>query len=157
MNFFDRIFRRTPPPQTTGRVIARADVPTLCGTIVVTADEQYAEVNSAWLKAFYGDFRTVLFREGVHEWSQRFDCDDFASFFVSLANIRFFSAAWGSSSPEQSLALGECWYFRDGVRNGSHAVVTALTERGLIHIEPQTGQELTLTDAELKSRFFLKF
>lgn len=158
MSFFLSIFRRkSTSALTTGRVLTAQQLGDHVGFPVVLKDTGYAEVSSAWLREFYGDFRKVLFREGVTKWEQTFDCDDFASFYVSLAAVRFFNATWSTPFPAEALALGEYWYRPDGARGSGHAIVTAVTERGQIYIEPQSGQELQLTDNERLSRYLVKF
>jgi hypothetical protein len=158
VGLFSSIFRRTPrtPALWTGRVLTAQQVGDFVGFPVILKDATYAEVSSAWLRSFYDDFRAVLFREGVTKWEETFDCDDFAAFYVSLANVRYFNATWSSSRPAQGLALGEYWFRPDGKRGEGHAVVTALTERGQIYIEPQSGQELTLSQNEKLSRYVVK-
>ena len=145
-------FTRRTPPITTGRVLDPAELRAAGAT--VQGDSAYSEVNSAWLKA-YDQFRAAIFREGVTKWDARFDCDDFAAFYISLAKIKFFSATFHASTRAQTLALAECYYMHSPIT--AHAVVFALTDRGPLYIEPQTGQELTLTQAQIASRFLVKF
>lgn len=158
MSWLSSIFRRrNPAALVTGRVLTSLQVANHVGFPVVLKDATYAEVSSAWLRDYYGEFRKTLFRQGVVKWEETFDCDDFASFYVSLAAVRFFTATWSSEFPAEALALGEFWYRPDGKRGQGHAIVTALTERGQVFIEPQSGQELTLTDSERLSRYLVKF
>jgi hypothetical protein len=149
--------KRPPAPSATLRVLSPWEVMhELPGAI--TGDTAYAEVNSAWLKSFYPEFRAEIFRQGVVEWDERFDCNHFASYYVALAQTRFFIAAWGKSTPAQTLALGTFWYFPKRSRPGNgHAIVCALTERGLLFIEPQSGKELTLTAEERASVMLTAF
>lgn len=154
--WLDKLLGRTPPAPCTGRIYACAAVVDQVGFPVHTADDAYAEVSSAWLKAYYSDYRRTLFREGVVRWDEAFDCDNFASLYVGLANLRFFTASFHSRTEAQSLALGEYWYRPAGGLQG-HAIVTALTERGQIFLEPQSGQELHLSPDEQLSRFLVKF
>lgn len=138
--------KTAPPAQSTARVLAAADVRTsLPGATL--GDTAYAQVNSAWLAGYYAEFRAEIFRQGVVKWDDRFDCNHFASYYVALAQTKFYLANFQSRTSAQTLALGIFWY-RPGAGIAGHAIVAALTERGLVFVEPQTGGELALTPAE---------
>lgn len=97
MSFLSSIFRRKiVASPTTGKIITEADLSARLGFPLIVKDTIYAEVSSTWLASYYDDFRKTLFREGVVRWEETFDCDDFASFYVSLAAVRFFNATWSS-------------------------------------------------------------
>ncbi|MEY4940206.1 MAG: hypothetical protein RIQ93_1941 [Verrucomicrobiota bacterium] len=122
---------------------------------IYLSDETYAEVNSHWLNQYYADFCRELNRHGVMRGGERFDCVRFCDFYSSLAQARFFRAAFHERIPARALALGQIWYFRtDG---SPHAIVQAMTERGRIFIEPQTGAELHLAPDERKGIYFQLF
>jgi len=141
---------------TTGRVLTISELMAHVG-LCIAPDESYAEVSSGWLREYYDDYRRTLYGEaGVSRASSDFDCDDFAVFFVALANLRYFKAKFHDAKPAASLALAEYWYRPDGSATG-HAVVLALTERGPVFIEPQTGAEITLTESERDSHLLIKF
>lgn len=138
---------------TTGRILSAAQLQSeVHGAFV--GDSLYAEVNSRWLTAFYADFRREIFRQGVVRWDNRFDCSHFADYYRALAQTRFYRAYYQSWTPAQTLAIGTFWY--NPLAGGpAHAIVMAVTERGLIFIEPQTGHEvhpqpLELSTARLK-------
>lgn len=136
---------------TTGRVISRAEMRAKAPGAVL-GETAYAEVNSAWLIKWYPSFKDKLFKIGVTKWDSRFDCNRFASFYTDLAQASFANEMFRSDSPAQALALGTFWYNRaDG--QGKHAIIQALTERGRIFIEPQSGKELQLTPAEIQSGY----
>lgn len=116
-------------------------------------DDLYAEVNSEWLKEFYRTYRSELSRMGVVKWSDRYDCRRFAGFFTELAQNRFFNQAFHSGSPANTLALGPVWYLPDDSKTG-HAIVVALTERGAVYLDPQSGREVNLTPGERASIYF---
>lgn len=140
---------------TTGRVLTRADVQLATSTLFF-GDSLYAEVNSRWLARYYVDFRAELFRLGVLRWDRRFDCNRFAEFYASLAQARFYRDTFQSALPAQSLAIAPFWYLRaDG--KGAHAVVQALTERGRLFIDPQTGHEVTLSVTESATGYYRFF
>jgi len=157
VNLLDRIFRRAPRPVlNTGRVLTCQEVIEQVGFPVHTADDTYDQVTRAWLDVFYADYKETLFRQGVVHWEPTFDCDNFASFYVALANVRHFTATWGRSDAAQSLALAEYWYRPNGGTAG-HAIVLALTEYGQVFIEPQSGREIHLSADEQQTRYLVKF
>lgn len=118
-------------------------------------DELYAEVSSAWLRDFQRDYRAELFRLGVLRWDTRFDCQRFVQFYVGLAQARFFRVAFHTWQPAGALAIGPVWYLRaDGT---GHAIVQAVTERGTLFIDPQSGHEVELSAAERQGIFFQYF
>lgn len=106
-------------------------------------DDVYAEVRADALPGMYESFRSDLFKKGVVKWDERFDCNHFAAYYVALAQIRFFEASFHSSTPAKTLALAPYWVRSSP--NTAHALVVALTDRGIVYIEPQTGKEVALT------------
>lgn len=136
---------------STGRVISRAEMRSqLPGAAL--GENAYAEVNSAWLLKWYPTFRDKLFKIGIVKWDERFDCNRFAAFYTDLAQASFASEAFHSRSPAQALALGTFWYQRANGQ-GAHAIIQAMTERGRIFIDPQSGQEVHLTNGEVQSGY----
>ena len=119
-------------------------------------DTHYAQVRHAWLADFYTRWRADLFRKGVVKWDARFDCNRFAGHFVSAAQVEYFIANFHSWTAGQALALGEFWYLPDGAP-ARHAVVIAFTDKGVVFIEPQTGQEMVLTTSERASASAIRF
>jgi hypothetical protein len=145
---------RAPAPAVapaTGKVLTRAQLrDAIPGAIA--GEDRYAEVNSAWLREWYQVFRAKLFKIGIVNWDERFDCNRFADFYSNLAQAFFSLEMFHSETPAQALALGPIWYVRaDGT--GSHAVIQALTERGRVFIDPQTGREMELNPLEQKSAY----
>jgi hypothetical protein len=138
----------------TDRVLYEADLRKL-GNRVVLGDEAYAEVNSAWLKEWHGDFRAQIFRLGVVRWNQRYDCNRFAEIYTGLAQIAYFRVTFHRETPAKALAIGPYWYVTQQGR--SHAIVQAITERGRIFIDPQPGREVQLTGSEQRSTFLQVF
>lgn len=118
-------------------------------------DLGYAPVNSKWLAGYYDEFRADLHRRGVVKWEGRFDCNKFATAYASGAQMRYFRDSFHSWAPTQALAVGEIW-FRP-TPTTAHAVNIVLTERGPLVIEPQTGRELVLTEAQRASVFYCRF
>ena len=120
-----------------------------------TPDVSYSVVNSAWLAGFWEDWKADLFDKGVTKWEGRFDCNKFAASFCAAAQLEFYRDKFHSWTAGQALAVGEVWYYAAG--RGPHAIVAAITERGVVYIEPQTGKELRLTQAEESSIYFKRF
>lgn len=151
-------------PITTGRVqmatllqaeLMGAHPGMKVGAFPFTPDTSYATVNSAWLPGFYERWKADIFKKGVVKWDERFDCNRFAASYAAAAQIEYFVATFQSWRPAQALAVGEVWFTtRLGVK---HSIVIAHTERGPIFIEPQTGEEVRMTPAELASIEFKRF
>lgn len=138
---------------TTGAVVASAALP-LQG---FKGDTAYAVVRSDALPSFYQNFRDVLNKQGLVKWDSRYDCNHFASLYISLAQASYTVAAWHSETKAQTMALAEVWYLPNGPPGGGHAIVAAVTDRGLVFIEPQTGQEIRLTLAQRQSAYLVKW
>jgi hypothetical protein len=140
-----------PVKPMTGRTLDRAAIAHSLPTAQF-GDSLYAEVNSEWLKDFYRKYRSELSRLGVVKWSNRYDCRRFAGLFTELAQSQFFSQAFHSDTAAHTLALGPVWYRPENSQVG-HAIIAAMTERGIIYLDPQNGQEVNLTKRERASIF----
>lgn len=145
--------KQEPAAMATTRVLSGAEVRAAV-PFALAGDAAYAEVNSASLRTYYDTFRSEIFRQGVTKWDERFDCNHFASYYVALAQTKFYLAQFQSRTTAQTLALGTYWYQSP---RGPHAIVVAITERGPIYIEPQTGGELILTPAQQSSAWLKAF
>lgn len=158
MSWFGKLFGRTPsaPALATSVVYPAADALAASGGFGHVGSSHLAQVRADALPGLYSHFRDELFRLGVVKYDPRFDCNHFAAFFCALANAKFSAANFHSRTPAQSLALAEYWY-RPGAMQMGHAVVFALTDRGPLWLEPQTGALLTLTPNEVASRYLVKF
>lgn len=142
-------------PPSTGRILTDHQM-RLAAPGAILGESVYAEVNSRWLPHWYAMFRTQLFRIGLTRWDTRFDCNRFADFYSNLAQAYFSIEMFHSRTPAQALALGPFWYIRADGR-GTHAVVQAVTERGRIFIDPQTGREMQLSPIEQQSGYVQLF
>lgn len=124
----------------------------------ITGDAAFQLITKAELDSVYSEFRDELFRKDLVRWDTRFDCNQFASYYVSLAKIRHYARNWSSRDRAQSVAVGFVWYHPDGNPPGqNHAIVCAVTPEGVVYLEPQTGRYLNLSPAEVQSillRFF---
>ncbi len=113
---------------------------------VTFGDFSYNLPKSSWVfNALYPFFRGEMKRWGVLEWSEKFDCEDFAQTFRVLAK----ACHHKSSGSAQGIAVGEIDYQRDDGVN--HCINTLFTEKGLIFFEPLTGKSLILSDEEIAS------
>lgn len=143
------------PTPVTGKVFTGAQLRAVAPGAIV-GEDNYAEVNSAWLPEWYRLFREKLFKLGIVHWDARFDCNRIADFYSNLAQAFFSLEMFHSETRAQALALGPIWYVRaDG--KGPHAVIQALTERGRVFIDPQTGRELELQLVERQSAYVQLF
>jgi hypothetical protein len=123
-----------------------------------TSDASYEQVRSEWLVANWSRFRDELFAKEVTGWDQRFDCNKFAAAFVSFVQMEYYRQNWGTWNKGQAAAVGEFWYVPKGSKPGTgHAIVSAMTERGLVFLEPQTGRFLALTKEEQESVYFSRY
>jgi hypothetical protein len=143
--------RKELPLSSGGHVSGPALSAMLGGAVM--GDDTYAVVSREALPRMYEEFRGELFSKGVTKWDERFDCNHFASYYVALAQTKYYLANFHSGAAPQSLALGVYW-LKDG--NGAHALVVALTDAGIVFIEPQTGKEVALTGKQ-KAGAFMKF
>lgn len=117
---------------------------------------EYTIVNSKGLKENFDRMEKVMFFLGMVKYDKKFDCNFFASLYISVAQITYLVETWHFGSNADGLALAEIWYKPDNSKN-RHAIVAVLTEIGLIFIEPQTGKRIFLTDTEKDSIFFIKW
>ncbi|WP_221031383.1 hypothetical protein [Actomonas aquatica] len=136
----------------TGRVLTSDDLRAFDRKIVL-GDNSYAQVNSAWLAQFNKRFRSELNRLGITKWDRKFDCNRFTDLYRSLAQADYYRSNFHSSVNAEAIAIGSIWYVRDSTGT-RHALVQAVTERGRIFIEPQTGEEIELSAKEIRSTYF---
>lgn len=155
----DLVNNLTPPSRrqpevsaATGKLLTK-DVVLAQVPHAYLGDPAYAEVNSGWLPVFYEKYREELFRSGIMHWDARFTCKHFAGYYAAMAQADYYYATFHTYTAANSLAIGTFWYIRADGRG--HAIIVALTERGRLFIEPQTGKEVALTPTEL-SHSFLK-
>lgn len=145
----------TPVRFSTGRVIGPVEVLREAPGALL-GDRAYAQVNSAALPKLYAEFREQLFEQGIVKRDDSYTCKHFAALFAEMAQARYFRENVKSTMPAHALAIGSIWYVRDDGR-GPHAIVQALTERGRIYLEPQTGKEVALSAREEASAYFRFF
>ena len=151
-------------PAGTGVVLSAMDVVNRVTPFPWMGDQSYAVVRREWVEVFYKEFRRDLFDRDVVRWNERFDCNHFSAYFVSLAQIRYYADNWGKNTGATTLAIGERWYVPGSRKplvgqapKAGHAIVVMVTENGVEHFEPQTGQFITLSKEEIDSTYLLKF
>lgn len=115
-------------------------------------DATYAKPTLNWLQTKFWDwFSKWRWEMGLNKWTRKHDCDNFARAYVSAAHD---CHALTTGDDSEGLAVGELWYV---TKVGPHAIVCAVTDHGLIFIEPQNNHQLILTQSELDSCFFVHF
>ena len=118
------------------------------------SDVDYALPKASWLTGtFYDFYKGWRFEHNLNEWTMKNDCDNFASLFYAFAQICHAK----SNRSEQGIAVGELFYFIGGDKTKGHAINVALTDKGIIAIEPQTGRIQELTKAEKEGAWFIRF
>lgn len=158
MSWLGKLFARKPaavPNLWDGRVLSQREFAAQLGAWEPMADSSYAVINSAALPAYYTWFRERLRDLGIMRWDEKFDCDNFARLYCDLMAARFYGSTWesGTTPKAESPSVAGYWYVPGGSGFSGHAIAAVATERGLLFIEPQTGAELQLTDAEKASRY----
>jgi len=115
-------------------------------------DGDYARPTANYLTGkFYEFYRNWLSDHNLVTWKDRWDCDNFSSTYYVFSQMCHFK----SKRPEQGIAVGELFYMQDS--GGGHAVNCAVTEKGFVVIEPQNGQEFSLTDNEKRHVALVRF
>lgn len=115
-------------------------------------DADYARPTTNYLLGkFYDFYRQWLSEHNLDVWKDRWDCDNFSSTFYVFSQMCHFKSA----RPEQGIAVGELFYYQDA--GGGHAVNCAVTEKGFILIEPQTGKEFEQSDTEKEKTVMIRF
>lgn len=117
------------------------------------SDGSYNITTLEWIiQKFYPFFVKKLEELGVSVWDEKWDCDDFSSFFRSLAQI----CHRKSKGTAEGIAIGEIYYHQDGDNEGNHAINVIFLENGPIFFEPQSGLPVKLSAAEMNSVYFFK-
>ena len=122
------------------------------GFVPVMADQSYQIVQYDSLQFFYKQYERELFDKGVVNWRESFDCNRYSLYYHALAQITYFKQSGGGRA--SSIAIGELYYVK---KTGTgHAINFALTERGVVFIEPQNGKIVRLNRAEIDSIKYIK-
>ena len=159
VSWLTTLFSRAPRLYT-GRTVPADEIRVafgVAGTVIGLGKRTYAEVDSGAVVWLAQQARDALWREGINRWQKNATCTLFAAKFATLANEKFYAAAFfeRSGSPLTSagsiaLAVGEVWFHPDTTPPGEdHAIGCAFTERGLLAVDPQspdTLRELSATE-----------
>lgn len=137
---------RTSNAASAGTVLTSNELRMQVGGLVYVGDSSYAVVRKDWLVDFYPKYRDRLFKLGVTKWDDSFDCNHFSYNFVALAQTDYYVTSFHDRSRANTLAVGLIWYMKQGTQG--HSIVMAVTEQGIVYMEPQTGQFVTLTESE---------
>lgn len=116
----------------------------------ILSDETYACPTLQWLTGdFWTWFKSKRWELGLTTWKRNNDCDNFARAYAQYAA----DCHALTTDAAEGLAVGEFYYTRaDGAK---HAIIVALTDVGVVYIEPQLGTQLMLTPQEIASCFFV--
>lgn len=124
--------------------------PTHCGALT------YAVPTTKWLRGpFWDFFHGRLWNANLDKWAVRWECRDFARAYAAMA-LECWALTQGGTG-DDGLAVGEMWFIPAGKTNVGHAVCPAITDDGLIFIDPQTNQLWPYSPEEFSSRYFLRF
>lgn len=115
-------------------------------------DKEYQTVNYDSLQFFYNEYKSELSSKGISKWNESFDCNRYSLFYHAFAQVFYFQQSGDSKAP--SIAIGELYYFSK--RRSGHAINFAVTERGIVFIEPQTGKIVELNRAEIDNIIYVK-
>jgi hypothetical protein len=122
-------------------------------TRFLITDSDYALPTSKFLLGqFYTFYQAWAWENNLSKWKKKWDCDNFSSLYYVFAQICHVTAG---ERPEEGIAVGEMFYLQD--KGGGHAVNLAMTEKGIIIIEPQNGTEIKLSDKEKLSCWAIRF
>ena len=139
-------------------------------SVVFCGGADYELPTLAWAQGtFYDFFRQRLGSDNLQTWIVKWECRDFARAYASMAqecNARTPNTPGGADI----LSIGEVWFIPDASRygtlpgqlagtfdGGGHAINMLLTEQGWVFIDPQTNVVWQMTEAELRSIYFLRF
>lgn len=122
----------------------------------VCADAFYNIPDKNWLLIeFQQSLKSFLDFFGLKKWEdQNNDCDDFARAAAYLAQI--LHSRTPGREKGTALAVGEFHYIKENPK-GAHAINFAIVKNPdlkLVFFEPQTGEELILTQAEKESCYY---
>lgn len=108
--------------------------------------KQFILPRHRWLKELLAVYDTMLNEINVDAKADTWDCENFSSFLNAFATVRI----WKSEYYDTRGAIG--WMRVDAKKEWAglppvmHALVFAVTEYGLLVIEPQNGQMVKLKD-----------
>lgn len=120
----------------------------------------YAVPTLAWLRGpFWDFFKTRYWETNSDKWKFRWECRDFTRAYACAAQECWGNmVATGAAAADDGLTVGEIWFIPDAYdASKGHAIAPAITDVGRVFIDPQTNQLCNLTDAQIASRYFLRW
>ncbi len=126
--------------------IFRSYSPILKGIIYNHHVDKFIIPDKTWLNTIIRLNRNFLLRTQIQPQDDAWDCENYSTLLTSYASIRL----WKAGHTDTRLALG--WmrvlakYKWAGIPDAIHALVFAVTEDGILVIEPQNGQQIMLKD-----------
>lgn len=145
----------TADAYSTGVVLKASQVQALFPNNTFVERDRYAVLRSDCLRDLQELFVKAVFRNGLRPaWSPRFACAKFSMVFVATARLAYL-AAHQELRAVPELAVGEVWFMTGP--NSAHAIVVAVTERGVVYWDPQCGHEVPMPGDRLASTFLRKF
>ena len=115
----------------------------------------------------YKGFKKWMGSAKLFKWRHNWDCDNFAAAYKLYMSGVHASANKKNRNSAEGVAVGEVFYITKkdpatGQSGGGHAINVALIPDNegryrKMFIEPQSGEEIKLTPAELKSIWYVKF
>lgn len=119
----------------------------------------YAVPTLAWLQGpFWDFFKGRYWATNSDRWKFRWECRDFARAYACAAQ-----ECWANTNPQlesgsDALSVGEIWFTPDALKPlDGHAICPAITDQGLVFIEPQNNTLWLATSEQVASRYFLRF
>lgn len=124
----------------------------------VLVDSEYAFPSKTWLlNEFCGSLKSFLNYLGLSDYQKsNNDCDDFCRAAALLAQVLHHRTSPNSDS---ALAIGEFYYNLDSGA-GNHAINIAIifdSEPKIVFLEPQTREQVFLSEREKNSCYFIRF
>lgn len=120
---------------------------------IFITDADYARPTTNFLTGkFYNFYKNWLSEHNIDTWQAKWDCDNFSSTYYTFTQICHANAGRN----EQGISVGE-FFYKIGGNGTGHAINIAVTEKGVIFIEPQTGKEVGLSEEEMLSCPLVRF
>lgn len=141
---------RTSPEMWTGVTIPKERLPGFNGS------ESYAVIRRSALDEIRIISRSRLNRDGLVGYDVRFDCNAIVDHYLTTAQTIIATDAWHSRLNAEAFALAAVWYWPDNSKR-PHAIVQAETEDGTVYYDPQNGNEVKMTESELRSVYLRKW
>ncbi|MCP3685417.1 MAG: hypothetical protein GY861_22425 [bacterium] len=128
---------------------------------VIVPDSSYALLTKKFLLGGgYSGYESWLFDfVSIGGWNYRFDCDDrAASYKLYMRGLHYYHNQNNADGAE-SVAVGDCYYLL--AKDKGHAINVAIiyedNDYRKLYIEPQSGNELELSDLERNSIWYVGF